>query len=34
MKPVAGEPAQFGQVLAGDLARWTDVIKKAGIVVQ
>jgi tripartite-type tricarboxylate transporter receptor subunit TctC len=34
MKPVAGEPAQFGQVLATDLARWTDVIKKAGIVVQ
>jgi tripartite-type tricarboxylate transporter receptor subunit TctC len=34
MKPVADEPAQFGQVLAADLARWTDVIKKAGIVVQ
>ncbi|HUC48504.1 MAG TPA: tripartite tricarboxylate transporter substrate binding protein, partial [Xanthobacteraceae bacterium] len=34
MKPVADEPAQFGQVLSADLARWTDVIKKAGIVVQ
>jgi tripartite-type tricarboxylate transporter receptor subunit TctC len=34
MRPVADEPAQFGQVLATDLARWTDVIKKAGIVVQ
>ncbi|MGB7889160.1 MAG: tripartite tricarboxylate transporter substrate binding protein [Xanthobacteraceae bacterium] len=34
MKPVANEPAQFGNVLAADLARWTDVIKKAGIQVQ
>jgi tripartite-type tricarboxylate transporter receptor subunit TctC len=34
MRPVADEPAQFGQLLAVDLARWTDVIKKAGIVVQ
>ncbi len=34
MEPVANQPAQFGEVLAADLARWTDVIKKAGIVVQ
>ena len=34
MRPVADEPAQFGEVLSADLARWTDVIKKAGIVVQ
>ncbi len=34
MRPVANEPKQFGDVLAADLARWTDVIKKAGIVVQ
>ncbi len=34
MRPVADQPAQFGEVLAADLARWTDVIKKAGIVVQ
>ena len=34
MKPVAGEPAQFGNVLSADLARWSDVIKKAGIQVQ
>src|SRR5262249_38488923 len=34
MKPVADEPAHFGQLLAADLARWSDVIKKAGIVVQ
>jgi tripartite-type tricarboxylate transporter receptor subunit TctC len=34
MKPVADEPAQFGGVLGADLARWTDVIKKAGIAVQ
>jgi tripartite-type tricarboxylate transporter receptor subunit TctC len=34
MKPVADEPAKFGGVLAADLARWTDVIKKAGIQVQ
>ena len=34
MKPVADQPAQFGQVLAADLTRWTDVIRKAGIVVQ
>jgi len=31
MKAVASEPAEFGKVLATDLARWTDVIKKAGI---
>jgi tripartite-type tricarboxylate transporter receptor subunit TctC len=34
MKPVADEPAQFGQMLSAELARWTGVIKKAGIVVQ
>jgi tripartite-type tricarboxylate transporter receptor subunit TctC len=34
MRPVAGEPGQFGDVLAADLARWTGVIKKAGIAVQ
>jgi len=34
MRPVANEPKQFGDVLSADLARWTDVIKKAGIVVQ
>lgn len=34
MRPVADEPAQFGQVLSADLARWTDVIRRAGIVVQ
>jgi len=34
MKPVADEPAQFDQVLTDDLARWTDVIKQAGIQVQ
>jgi tripartite-type tricarboxylate transporter receptor subunit TctC len=34
MRPVADEPAQFGDVLAADLARWTGVIKKAGIAVQ
>jgi tripartite-type tricarboxylate transporter receptor subunit TctC len=34
MKPVADEPMQFGNVLSADLARWTDVIKKAGIQVQ
>jgi tripartite-type tricarboxylate transporter receptor subunit TctC len=31
MKAVASEPAEFGKVLAADLARWTDVIKQAGI---
>jgi len=34
MRPVANEPKRFGDVLSADLARWTDVIKKAGIVVQ
>jgi tripartite-type tricarboxylate transporter receptor subunit TctC len=34
MRPVANEPKQFGDVLSADLARWTDVIKKAGIAVQ
>jgi hypothetical protein len=34
MKPVADQPEKFGGVLAADLARWTDVIKKAGIQVQ
>jgi tripartite-type tricarboxylate transporter receptor subunit TctC len=34
MRPVANEPKEFGDVLSADLARWTDVIKKAGIVVQ
>jgi len=34
MKPIADEPAKFGGVLAADLARWTEVIKKAGIQVQ
>ncbi len=34
MKPVADEPTRFGTVLSADLARWTDVIKKAGIQVQ
>ncbi len=33
MKPVADEPGKFGTVLSADLARWTDVIKKAGIAV-
>jgi tripartite-type tricarboxylate transporter receptor subunit TctC len=31
MKPVANQPAEFGKVLASDLARWSEVIKKAGI---
>ena len=31
MKPVASQPAEFGKMLATDLARWTDVIKQAGI---
>ncbi len=31
MTPVADQPAHFGELLAADLARWTDVIKKAGI---
>ncbi len=31
MKAVASEPAEFSKVLATDLARWTDVIKQAGI---
>jgi tripartite-type tricarboxylate transporter receptor subunit TctC len=34
MKPVADAPEQFGQVLAADLARWTEVIRKAGIEVR
>jgi tripartite-type tricarboxylate transporter receptor subunit TctC len=34
MRPVANEPKQFGDVLSADLARWTDVIKKAGIEVK
>jgi tripartite-type tricarboxylate transporter receptor subunit TctC len=34
MTPIANEPAQFGTMLAADLARWTDVIKKAGIAPQ
>ncbi len=31
MKAVASQPAEFGKMLATDLARWTDVIKQAGI---
>jgi tripartite-type tricarboxylate transporter receptor subunit TctC len=31
MVPVGNEPAQFGAMLATDLARWTDVIDKAGL---
>lgn len=34
MKPVANEPAQFGDLIAADLARWTGVIKTAGIQIQ
>ena len=31
MKPSASEPADVTHMLAADLARWTDVMKKAGI---
>jgi len=31
MKPVADQPAEFAHALAADLARWTGVIKQAGI---
>jgi tripartite-type tricarboxylate transporter receptor subunit TctC len=31
MKPAASQPADVTQMLAADLARWTDVMKKAGI---
>jgi tripartite-type tricarboxylate transporter receptor subunit TctC len=31
MKAVASQPAEFGKVLTSDLARWSDVIKQAGI---
>jgi tripartite-type tricarboxylate transporter receptor subunit TctC len=31
MKPVGSEPADVSRMLAADLARWTDVIKQAGI---
>jgi tripartite-type tricarboxylate transporter receptor subunit TctC len=31
MKPVGSQPSEVSHMLASDLARWTDVIKKAGI---
>ena len=31
MKPVASEPGEVTAMLAADLARWTDVMAKAGI---
>jgi tripartite-type tricarboxylate transporter receptor subunit TctC len=31
MRPVASEPAQFASLIDADLARWSAVIKKAGI---
>jgi tripartite-type tricarboxylate transporter receptor subunit TctC len=34
MKPVADQPKQFGDLIEADLARWTVVIKKAGIQIQ
>jgi len=34
MKPVADEPKKFGALIDADLARWTTVIKKAGIQIQ
>jgi tripartite-type tricarboxylate transporter receptor subunit TctC len=34
MRPVAGEPAQFAGLIDADLARWSAVIKKAGIAPQ
>jgi tripartite-type tricarboxylate transporter receptor subunit TctC len=34
MKSVADEPKKFGDLIDADLARWTTVIKKAGIQIQ
>ncbi len=31
MKPSASQPADTAHMLANDLARWTDVMAKAGI---
>jgi tripartite-type tricarboxylate transporter receptor subunit TctC len=31
MKPVGSQPAEVTAMLAADLARWTDVMVKAGI---
>jgi len=31
MKPAASEPGDVAKMLAADLARWTDAMKKAGI---
>jgi tripartite-type tricarboxylate transporter receptor subunit TctC len=31
MAPVGSEPAEFGDLIKGELARWAQVIKDAGI---